>query len=275
MRDYDNGLSAAIFERMAKLEIEREQLILAWADAEKVLLDPHVAPIHWEDPNVGTQYDAAARDPIRSTPYRVLAYVVHREEHAFRFFTHVAAGAGDTTVREYAEILAQEELGHASMARSMRRQAWRDERLDKLGLSAIKPRPDISMVDFLAMSAGLERRVHDNLLALLEHYPQLEQVLTQSRSTLSSVETLAEKQDASSAAAIDSLDDYGRDIEALTGDPKGLLRHLYTASDRCSMYYDALVTSSRDEAVMLQAQRLTTSALERLSLLREIMANTA
>jgi hypothetical protein len=201
--------------------------------------------------------------------------VVHREEHAFRFFTHVAAGAGDTTVREYAEILAQEELGHASMARSMRRQAWRDERLDKLGLSVIKPRPDISMVDFLAMSAGLERRVHDNLLALLEHYPQLEQVLTQSRSILSSVETLAKKQDASSAAAIESLDDYGRDIEALTGDPKGLLRHLYTASDRCSMYYDALVTSSRDEAVMLQAQRLTTSALERLSLLREIMVNTA
>ena len=150
MRDYDVQSSASTYDRLAQLEIEHEQLIVAWANAENIPLDPHVAPIHWEDPNVGTQYDAAARDPIRSTPYRVLACAVHQEELAFRFFTHVAASAEDETVREYAEVLAQEELGHAALVRSMRRRAWHAERLERPEEPGINPDTVESMVDFLA-----------------------------------------------------------------------------------------------------------------------------
>lgn len=274
MRDYDVQSSASTYDRLAQLEIEHEQLIVAWANAENIPLDPHVAPIHWEDPNVGTQYDAAARDPIRSTPYRVLACAVHQEELAFRFFTHVAASAEDETVREYAEVLAQEELGHAALVRSMRRRAWHAERLERPEEPGINPDTVESMVDFLAIAASLERCVRANLSALLDDYPQMKQVLVHSEKVRRGIEALGENYGTRSEAAadtIDSIEAYRGKIDALTGDRQGLLRRLYNDSDRCAMYYEALVTSTRDEAVMLQAQTLTSSALERMDLLREIM----
>jgi len=274
MRDYDVQSSASTYDRLAQLEIEHEQLIVAWANAENIPLDPHVAPIHWEDPNVGTQYDAAAKDPIRSTPYRVLACAVHQEELAFRFFTHVAASTEDDAVREYAEVLAQEELAHAALVRSMRRRAWHAERLERPEEPGINPDTVESMVDFLAIAASLERCVRANLSALLDDYPQMKQVLVHSEKVRRGIEAPGENHGTRSEAAadtIDSIEAYRGKIDGLTGDRQGLLRRLYNDSDRCAMYYEALVTSTRDEAVMLQAQTLTSSALERVDLLREIM----
>jgi rubrerythrin len=274
MRDYESETSASTYDRLAQLEIEHEQLIIAWAKAEDIALAPDLAPIHWEDPNVGTQYDAAAKDPIRSTPYRVLAYAAHNEELSFRFFTHVAASTEDDTVREYAEVLAQEELGHAALIRSMRRRAWHTARLEHPEEPGIKADTVESMGDFLAVAASLERCVRTNLAALLDDYPQMNQVLVHSENVRKAIEALATGYGTRSEAAadtIDSIEAYRGKIDALTGDRQGLLRRLYNDSDRCAMYYEALVTSTRDEAVMLQAQNLTSSALERMDLLREIM----
>lgn len=274
MRDYDSETSASTYDRLAQLEIEHEQLIIAWAKAEDIALARDPAPIQWQDPNVGTQYDAAAKDPIRSTPYRVLAYAAHNEELSFRFFTHVAASTEDDTVREYAEVLAQEELGHAALIRSMRRRAWHAARLEHPEEPRIKPDDVESMADFLAIAAGLERCVRANLSALLNDYPQMNQVLVHSEKVRRGIEALGENYDTRSEATADTTDAieaYRGKIDALTGDRQGLLRRLYNDSDRCAMYYEALVTSTRDEAVMLQAQNLTSSALERMNLLREIM----
>ncbi|RLA43516.1 MAG: hypothetical protein DRR04_10020 [Gammaproteobacteria bacterium] len=274
MRDYDSDSSAVTFDRLAGLETEHEQLILAWAKTENIRLDPDIMPAQWEDPNVGAEYDIPAKDPIRSTPYRVLAYAAHNEEHSFRFFTHVAANTEDDTVREYAEVLAQEELGHAAVVKSMRRRAWHAACLAHPEEPGIKPDTVESMVDFLAIAASLERCVRANLAALLDDYPRLDQVLAHSENIRRDIEALGKSYDSSSdstADTIDSIEAYGGTIKALSGDKEGLLRRLYSDSDRCSMYYDTLVTSTRDEAVMLQAQSLTTSALERIDLLREIM----
>ena len=274
MRDYDNEDSAATFDRLAGLEAEHEQLMLAWAKVEDIQLDPGAVLAQWEDPNVGAEYDAPAKDPICSTPYRVLAYAGHNEEHSFRFFTHVAANTEDDTVREYAEVLAQEELEHAAVVKSMRRRAWHAARLAHPEEPVIKPGMIESMVDFLAIAANLERCVRANLAALLDDYPRLDQVLAHSENIRRDIEALGKSYDTSSDSAadtIDSIEAYGRTIKALSGDKKGLLRRLYSDSDRCSMYYDTLVTRTRDEAVMLQAQSLTISALERIDLLREVM----
>ena len=130
------------------------------------------------------------------------------------------------------------------------------------------------MVDFLAIAASLERCVRTNLAALLDDYPQMDRVLAHSENVRNSIEALATGYDTRSEAAadtIDSIEAYGGKIEALSGDKEGLLRRLYNDCDRCAMYYEALVTNTRDEAVMLQAQDLTGSALERMELLREIM----
>jgi rubrerythrin len=274
MRDYASESCAATFDQMAEREIEHEKLIVAWTKAEGIPLDPDVTSIDWEDPNVGTEYDAAARDPIRSTPYRVLSYVAHNEEHAFRFFSHVAANTDDETVREYAEVLAQEELGHAAWVRSMRRRAWHAERLAHPDEPVIKPGVVESMADFLAITASLERCVRANLAALLSDYPQMEQILAHSEIIRGHIEALAKDSDTGPHtvfSSIDAIQTYGKTIEGLTGNREGLLRRLYSDSDRCAMYYDALVRSTREEAIMLQAQRFSISALERIELLREAM----
>ena len=109
-------------------EQEHERLLLAWMTKESVEPNPDIGPIRWRDPQVSTTYNDEARDPLYSTPYKALAFAVNNEENAFRFYTHVAAEADDETVRQYAEILAREELGHAALLRAERRLAFHAER---------------------------------------------------------------------------------------------------------------------------------------------------
>jgi len=48
-----------------------------------------------------------------------------------------------------------------------------------------------------------------------------------------------------------------------------LLQRLRSDSDRCFAFYDTVLTQAKDEAVMLAAQKLSESALERIGLLRD------
>ncbi|MDH3832153.1 MAG: hypothetical protein OEU48_10810, partial [Gammaproteobacteria bacterium] len=63
--------------------------------------------------------------------------------------------------------------------------------------------------------------------------------------------------------------DYRRKTAALSEAPDVLQQRLRSDSDRCFEFYDAVVTHARDEAVMLAAQKLSESMLERISLLRD------
>jgi hypothetical protein len=52
--------------------------------------------------------------------------------------------------------------------------------------------------------------------------------------------------------------------------PDALHQRLCSDCDRCFAFYDAVVTSTKDEAVMLEAQKLSESMLERIGLLPDI-----
>ena len=67
----------------------------------------------------------ADEDPYTVTAYRVLAIAVRNEQRAFAFFAYVAAHAPDQELRQLAEDLAHERLGHAATLRRERRKAWR------------------------------------------------------------------------------------------------------------------------------------------------------
>lgn len=62
------------------------------------------------------------------TPYKTLGIAVRSEERAFAFWTYVAAGATDATVRTQAETMAWQELLHAAKLRAARRRAYHAER---------------------------------------------------------------------------------------------------------------------------------------------------
>ena len=132
MREAANEFAAALFERMVLEEQEHERLLLQWMAQEGIEENPKIDPVRWRDPNISTTYDDEARDPYQSSPYRALAFAVHNEEIAFRFYTHVAAESENETVRQYAEILAREELGHAALLRAERRLAYHAERKNNM-----------------------------------------------------------------------------------------------------------------------------------------------
>ena len=64
-------------------------------------------------------------DPYTVTAYRVLGIAVRDEMRAFAFYAYVAAHAPNQELRQRAEALAHEQLGHAAMLRRERREAWR------------------------------------------------------------------------------------------------------------------------------------------------------
>ncbi len=69
--------------------------------------------------------EMADEDPYTVTAYRALAIAVRNEQRAFVFYAYVAAHAPSWEVRQLAEGLAHEQLGHAATLRGERRKAWR------------------------------------------------------------------------------------------------------------------------------------------------------
>ncbi len=69
--------------------------------------------------------EMADEDPYTVTAYRALAIAVRNEQRAFVFYAYVAAHAPSREVRQLAEGLAHEQLGHAATLRGERRKAWR------------------------------------------------------------------------------------------------------------------------------------------------------
>ena len=272
MHSYGNQEAASLFERMVEEEQEHERLIEEWAKLEGIQLRPEIGPVKWKDPLVPTDYDSEAVDPAHSTPYRALAFAVHNEEIAFRFYTHVAATAHDEAVREYAETLAREELGHAALLRAMRRRAWRAEREAGREEPHIEPASIHTLADLLAVASSAEHCLADDMAALADSNPKVEKVREVGRVILADIEARLKTvgnpgEDA--VRAIESIDNYKRKVASPIDDPDALLQRLRSDSDRCFAFYDAVVMHAQDEVVMLEAQKLSASVLDRIGLLRD------
>ena len=272
MHKHGNQEAASMFERMFEEEQEHERMIEEWAKLEGVELRTDIGPVVWEDPQLPTDYDDEAIDPEYSSPYRALAFAVHNEERAFRFYIYVAATASDEAVREHAETLAREELGHAALLRAMRRRAWRAERETGHDEPDIEPTVIHTLADLLAVATSTEHCLADNVAALADSHPELEKFSAASRNILMDTETRLKtvgEPGEDVARAIGSIGDYKRKIASLSDDPDALQQRLRSDCDRCFAFYDAVVTHARDEAVMLAAQKLSESMLERIGLLRD------
>ncbi len=273
MRSYGNQEAASLFERMVEEEQAHKRLIEEWAKLEGIQLRTDIGPVKWEDPQVPTDYDSDAVDPAHSTPYRALAFAVHNEERAFHFYAQVAATAKDETVREYAETLAREELGHAALLRAMRRRAWRAE--EKTGHEEPDINPAIihTQADLLAVAGSAERCLADNLDALADKYPELEGVSRTVKARLKDIEARRSsvgKPGEDAVRAIESIENYKRNRAGKDNTPDDLLQRLRSDTDRCFAFYDTVVTQTKDEGVMLLAQELSQSVLERIDLLRDL-----
>jgi rubrerythrin len=97
--------------------------------------------------------EMADEDPYTITAYRVFGIAVRNEQRAFAFYAYGAAHAPDREVRQLAEGLAHEQLGHAATLRRERRKAWRRT---PNGTGRRRPSLPQSLGDLRALAARLE-----------------------------------------------------------------------------------------------------------------------
>ena len=274
MREAGNDSAAALFERMVGEEQEHERLLLAWMTKESVEPNPDIGPIRWRDPQVSTTYNDEARDPLYSTPYKALAFAVNNEENAFRFYTHVASEADDETVRQYAEILAREELGHAALLRAERRLAFHTERAASAATNTADPRAIQNETELLAAAIAIDRYLGDAIGRIDSDSTQLAALARETRQQIDNNEDILNRlapgyRKTAGAEIAMSLSQAAAN-ESNSADESGELQRLSAYCDASFAFYDAIVETTTDEAMMRTAQTLTSSALDRIGALKQV-----
>ena len=277
MREGDNESAAALFDRMVIEEQEHERLLLEWMAQEAIEENTEIAPVKWRDPQVSTVYDDDARDPGHSTPYRALAFAVHNEEIAFRFYTHVAAESENMTVRKYAEVLAREELGHAALLRAERRRAYHAERENSMVEPRLNPKAVHNEADLLAAAIHIDQYLADAMNRVAENSAEIDSLARETRLQISSNENALYDEAMKNktppgeeiTSNLEQITLYNAQMEKNANTPQSRLQRLCACCDRSFAFYDAIVETTADEKVMLTAQKLTSSALDRIGVLKK------
>ena len=127
MRRQNKGALADVFAHLAAAEREHVDSVARWSQSRRGKA-PDPALVRWEAPET---FDAGTAREIGAsrltTPYRALAMAVRNEERAFAFWSYVAAYSKDSEIKQAAEAMAREELGHVSTLRKERRRAYHKE----------------------------------------------------------------------------------------------------------------------------------------------------
>ncbi len=281
MREGNNDSAATLFERLIAEEQQHEKLLLKWMEQEGITNNPNIGQLKWVDPQVSKTYNNDAQDAAHSSPYRALAFAVHNEEMAFAFYTHVAANSNDEVVCQHAEILAREELGHAALLRAERRIAYHQEREANM----LEPQLDYTNIynnaDLLTAAIYIDRYLVEQMQALVKSTPQLNSLTLQSQQQITDNEKTL--QDIVNNQQSIAGEDISNNLQQLKlhnaymkqkfNQPNQELQRLWACCDRSFAFYDAVVETTSDENIMLTAQQLTSSALDRIGVLKQLLEN--
>ena len=144
---------SAVFTQLAAAEREHVDSVTRWSQS-RLGMAPNPALVRWQGPEtLGAEVAAEIRTSRLMTPYRALSMAVRNEERAFAFWSYVAAFAENPEIKNAAEAMAREELGHVSTLRRERRRAYHSER--NAARASAAAGPVASHVD----AATLERRL--------------------------------------------------------------------------------------------------------------------
>ena len=273
MQQGNNESSAALFQRMVIEEEEHERLLIEWMEQENIQENQNIGPISWSDPNVSTTYNEEAHDPFFSSPYKALAFAVHNEEIAFRFYTHVAANSDNETVRKYAEILAKEELGHAALLRAERRYAYHAERKSETKEPRLDPQAVHSDADLLVAAIHINQYLSEQMESIIKNKPEIKSLANETaQQTLQLEEELRSKVQPGQEVIenVNQLKQF-RAKEPNNKEESDIeLQRLWSCCDRSFSFYDSIVENASNEELYLEAQKLSSSALDKIGELKKI-----
>jgi len=141
----------AVFDRLVGEESQHLGNVERWSETLSGR-KPDLASLRWEPVDTFDDEGASSIAPELMTAYRAFAMASRNEERAFLFWTYVAAQTDKDALREAAEKMAREELGHLTTLRRERRLAFH------AGLDAARSAQAADL-------AALEMRLADHLEA--------------------------------------------------------------------------------------------------------------
>jgi rubrerythrin len=152
MRNQDRPDLAAVFDRLTAEEEGHLGNVDRWL-VESGEAKP-AAPVILSKPLFDDEGTAIIAPELLSS-YRAFSMAVRNEERAFVFWTYVAAHAPSDAIRQAAERMAREELGHVATLRRERRLAFHDMRRSEVAaapgdLASL----ELRLADQLAYSAN-------------------------------------------------------------------------------------------------------------------------
>jgi rubrerythrin len=263
---------ADVFQHLAAEERGHAAQVIEWSRAE-LGAAPDAGLIRWQPPETFDEEEARTIASSRlASAYRALSMAVRNEERAFALWTYIAAQAEEPAVRQAAERMAAEELGHAALLRRERRRAFHAERGPA---AAPRPRP-------AAEAARLERDLAEVLAALARgggvpaerHAAELLRLARQAGDMADEARAAAEA-DAKAAEA-------GRPAAAtarpgtpapVAGATPDALAEALRLAELAVEDYLAAADAARDEEAMRHLQSLAERAIGRIALLRQIAAH--
>jgi rubrerythrin len=166
MRTEGNPDLATVFDMLASEERGHAESVTRWSGRVRGA-PPNRARLPWHPPETFDDEEAGITDARLQTAYRSLSMAVRNEERAFAFWTYVAAHAEDGEIREAAERMAREELGHVATLRRERRRAFHGERDRRSANVADPAQLEARMAELLDQAAGKASGVEMELLARL------------------------------------------------------------------------------------------------------------
>lgn len=257
MDDIDVPDLAALFRRLKAMESEHEEGIQAWATRAEVAPEQRLT-FTWDmAEGIGETALADAGGAESLTSYKALQLAVRNEERAFAFYANVAAKSSDSTVREYAERMADEELHHVALLRLERRHAWRAEH----GGSGATAAPDIETAedlrDWLA-DRDAEAAARNRFSAAVAR-------LSGDAASADLLDEVAARRDPSSAPATEA--DLGDAVSLVQ-----MLRHEIRLENEDYDLLMRIIDEARDPAVLALAQEAVAACVARLAALRDRMA---
>ena len=203
---------------------------------------PDAGPFVWRlPPEIAASWEElAGRSDL--TPYRALSLAVLNEERAFAFYSYIVSATTNSAVREQAQALAIEELTHAANLRRQRRKAWRAHRSESE--DAVARVEDLQDLKSFAAVLAVET------VGIL-------------RTAASALENAGEMDDA------EAVNRIAADLTPLTAGKEGqaplfepdlprerILRSALLPLEKMSEAFSDIAERTRDEAVLLEAQRL-------------------
>lgn len=156
-----------VFEGLASEEGQHLDSVLHWSEQISGK-KPDLSKLKWEPSDTFDDEGAGSIAPELLSAYRAFSMAVRNEERAFLFWTYVSAQTDQVSLREAAERMAREELGHLTTLRRERRRAFHAERdAAKRTPTFDLPELELKFADHLdVMASRAEGNLHASLAAL-------------------------------------------------------------------------------------------------------------